>query len=254
MIDVPHTWVAASIDNEWYLFDPTWGAGYISNSQYISQINDFYFMTEPEILIQTHIPFDPIWQLLNYPVTYSEFYQGKAIDNKNKPYFNFNDSIVNYCKLSELDQLIAVNRRIEKNDLFNKMAQNKFKNNLREISHYQEVQVIDIYNMTVEHLNNSIKTINTFIDSRNSTKHLLLTKDHQKILFEAEHYLNLSKQLLAKIENADPKHANYIKNLKKSIEQTNKNFVEQKEFLNKTLSENKRRKKSVFFNFFKLRI
>jgi transglutaminase/protease-like cytokinesis protein 3 len=28
-----HAWTAAKINNKWYVFDPTWGAGYVNNGK-----------------------------------------------------------------------------------------------------------------------------------------------------------------------------------------------------------------------------
>ena len=36
-------------------------------------INDFFFLTDPEQLIQTHLPDDPAWQLLQTPVSFDQF-------------------------------------------------------------------------------------------------------------------------------------------------------------------------------------
>jgi transglutaminase/protease-like cytokinesis protein 3 len=29
-----HAWTAAKINNKWYVFDPTWGAGYVNNGKF----------------------------------------------------------------------------------------------------------------------------------------------------------------------------------------------------------------------------
>ena len=74
---IPHAWCAGLIDSTWFLFDPTWGSGYVQNARFVRQVNNFYYMTKPEQLIKTHMPFDPLWQFLNYPVTNQEFYESK---------------------------------------------------------------------------------------------------------------------------------------------------------------------------------
>jgi len=37
---IPHAWSAALIDTTWYLFDPTWGSGYVNNGKFVSKINN----------------------------------------------------------------------------------------------------------------------------------------------------------------------------------------------------------------------
>lgn len=44
------------------------------------------------------MPFDYLWQFLNYPVTNQEFYEGKMSQNKSKRYFNYKDSLIAYKK------------------------------------------------------------------------------------------------------------------------------------------------------------
>jgi len=90
---IGHAWSAAEIDSRWYLFDPTWGAGYINNSgKYVHKVNDMFFMAGPEEFIKTHMPLDPLWQFLNYPVTRDEFQKGVDEIEKNKPFFSYRDT------------------------------------------------------------------------------------------------------------------------------------------------------------------
>jgi transglutaminase/protease-like cytokinesis protein 3 len=66
----------AKIDGSWYIFDPTWGAGYV-NKYFIKKLNNAYFKVEPAQIIASHIPFDYLWQFLNYPITNGEFMKAK---------------------------------------------------------------------------------------------------------------------------------------------------------------------------------
>ncbi len=90
---IPHAWCAAFIDSAWFLFDPTWGSGYIANAVFHKQINNYYFEAIPAMLIKTHMPFDYLWQLMHYTVTAQEFYEGRTMENPSRPYFNYIDSI-----------------------------------------------------------------------------------------------------------------------------------------------------------------
>jgi hypothetical protein len=58
---IPHAWSAARLDGAWYLFDPTWGSGYIEKGQFTRKMNDGYFKATPESFIATHMPFDYLW-------------------------------------------------------------------------------------------------------------------------------------------------------------------------------------------------
>jgi hypothetical protein len=70
-----HAWNAVKINDEWKLIDATWGSGG-SNSDCTKSYhhrNDNYFFCDPEKLIITHFPDSSRWQLLNTPVTASQF-------------------------------------------------------------------------------------------------------------------------------------------------------------------------------------
>ncbi|MBP6758701.1 MAG: hypothetical protein KA133_05565, partial [Flavobacterium sp.] len=62
--NLSHAWCAAKIDNKWYLFDPTWGSGYVNNTdkKYTRNINNSFFKIVPELMINSHMPFDYLWQ------------------------------------------------------------------------------------------------------------------------------------------------------------------------------------------------
>ena len=69
-----HAWNAVKINGSWYLIDCTWGAGYIDdNKKYVRNFDDHYFMTPPSEFIYDHFPEDSRWQLLEHPLSKSEF-------------------------------------------------------------------------------------------------------------------------------------------------------------------------------------
>lgn len=79
-----HAWNAVRIYGTWYLLDVTWAAG---NPQFLSgQKNktdlDTYFLVNPEILVKTHLPEDPSWQLISDKRSLREFETGKSEDVK----------------------------------------------------------------------------------------------------------------------------------------------------------------------------
>lgn len=50
-----HMWNAAKINESYYLFDPTWGAGRY-NGKFIKEPSYTYYKIDPEVLLKTHYP------------------------------------------------------------------------------------------------------------------------------------------------------------------------------------------------------
>jgi hypothetical protein len=70
-----HAWNAIWLENRWWLIDATWGAGYLSEKGFVKEFNEFFFLAPPDKLIWTHLPEDAKWQLLDMPITLSQFEQ-----------------------------------------------------------------------------------------------------------------------------------------------------------------------------------
>lgn len=92
-----HQWNAVYLDNQWRLLDPLWGSacmiGERSNQWSIINVdgegvnfeedaergqkcrlrNDFFFLTDPDMFICTHLPNQSDWQLLPSPVSFKQF-------------------------------------------------------------------------------------------------------------------------------------------------------------------------------------
>ena len=93
VVDQDHAWVAVRLKNgQWKLFDPTWGASTWQNGELVKRLTFGYFMQEPADFVKSHMPFDPMWQLLYQPITTAEFYGQKVAKDANY-LFNYSDSI-----------------------------------------------------------------------------------------------------------------------------------------------------------------
>ncbi len=94
-LSINHSWIAAKIEGEWQLLDPTWGAGHIiENTRTFKPVfSEFYFLAKPEQLIFTHLPKDEKWQLLEQPINEAEYLDLAMVS----PYF-FQQGIVFWNK------------------------------------------------------------------------------------------------------------------------------------------------------------
>jgi len=245
---IPHAWCAANIDSIWYMFDPTWGSGYVKDSRFIKKINNFYYKTKPEQLIKSHMPFDLLWQFLYYPITNQEFYEGKTQINKNKPYFNFIDTLSNYEKQSAIDQLISSSARIEMNGVKNSLVFDRLQYNKREIEYYKNKQVVEQFNSSTNFYNIATNLLNEFINYRN---HQFTPKKSDleiKLMIDTvETSFKLSRKQLENIKNPDSNTALLIAQLNKSLDNATINLNEQKAFLSKYFKTSKKNRNSLFY-------
>ncbi|MBD2463918.1 transglutaminase [Oscillatoria sp. FACHB-1407] len=68
-----HAWNAAKIEGNWYLIDATWNSGYVDASGFTKRYSASYLFPPPEVMIISHFPDDPAWQLLPQPLSRGDF-------------------------------------------------------------------------------------------------------------------------------------------------------------------------------------
>jgi len=251
---IPHAWCAALIDTSWYLFDPTWGSGYITNKKFVKQINNSYFLAAPRNLIKSHMPFDYLWQFLYYPVSNHEFYEGRTQENTSKPFFNYKDSIAVFEKQDKMTYYVAAATRIEKNGLKNAMLFDRLQQLRREIeidkqNRIVEVQnkVVNLYNSALENYNNGVSAFNAFVDYRNKQfKPERPDAEIQDLLDASANQVKEANSTLAQIKNPDAGTANLIVNFRKQIGDLAARIDEQQNWLKKYFSKGKGGRRSMF--------
>ncbi|MEN8194457.1 MAG: transglutaminase domain-containing protein, partial [Bacteroidota bacterium] len=214
----PHSWCASLIDSTWYLNDPTWGSGYIQDSHFEKEINNNYFNAKPENFIKTHIPFDPLWQLLNYPITKQEFNTKKSRTENLKIFFNFADSIKAYEKQSKIERQISSSLRIRKNGIVNYLAYEKLNDLEFNIeTHYTRVTQ-EIYDSAFTTYNNGIYLYNNYIDYKNN-QYLPYRSDDElrQMLDDVENTFNQSLSYLNKIDSSTSRMKDIVMQLKRTL-------------------------------------
>ncbi len=245
---IPHAWSAALIDSSWFLFDPTWGSGYVSGGKFFKKINNDYYKVSPTTLIKSHIPFDYLWQFLNYPVTNQEFYEGKTQQNKTKPFFNFNDTLQLYENQNHIDQLISSAYRVEKNGVKNSLVFDRLQHLKLEIENDRQTKIINLYNSAVIDYNDGINGFNDFINYRNKQFTPKKTDPEiQSMLDIPDNKLKEAKNKLGQIANPDLNTSNMILQLTKSIDDASNQMKEQQDWLKLYFNKNKSGRKSMFY-------
>lgn len=238
-----HAWSVARIDTSWYLFDPTWAAGYVSNGTFVPKINNAFYEANPSNFIQAHMPFDCLWQLLYYPVSFTDFNEGRVKENTSTTFFNFTDSIALYEKQSQSERDQASYIRIDNNGAKNAQVFN------RQLFIRQSIEdaKIDQYNEAVTDYNNATSNFNKFIRYRNKqftpARHDV---EIQAMLDSASRPYNRAKMKLSLIINPGPNILDIMGPLQKQMNDFSEQLEEQKVWLAKYFSKGKSGRSGMF--------
>ena len=110
-----HAWNVAKVNGNWYPLDATWDAGE-------GILQKKYFLKDPSVFVENHLPCDPIWQLLPSPISVNCFKSGTDCgdDSPTLSAFNPSDSIRFWQSLDSTQKVYNQSVRILKfnpNDL-----------------------------------------------------------------------------------------------------------------------------------------
>lgn len=150
--NVAHSWVAVNLNSDWYLCDPTWDAGMPAREN--------YFLGTSAEFISSHVPFDPIWQLMEKPVGYKK--------KKDDERFNYKDSISSFLRADSLQQFIAIERRMKQMDTNKELFRIWQSYNRMQIVIIAEETNMNLYNGAVADLNKATLLFNEFVQYRNN--------------------------------------------------------------------------------------
>ncbi|GAT64100.1 transglutaminase domain-containing protein [Paludibacter jiangxiensis] len=246
---LPHAWNAVLIGLEWSLIDATWGAGYIQNGKFVRHIENRNFKPNPRQFINTHIPFDPLWQMLDYTVTNQDFYEGKT-GSANKKIFNYKDSLSEYQTLPESKQLSDASRRVEANGVKNAMIYEHLQHLHQQLEYLHNYKMTDLFNQAVAHYNNGIALMNQFINYRNNQFNPKKEdKEIRQMVDTVSIELSASQSRLSEIQKPDAQTAASITQLNKSLEQATAGMNEQKAFVDKYFKTGKLFRKTLFYKY-----
>jgi hypothetical protein len=188
---ISHAWVAAVVGGEWVLFDPTWGAGYVRDDQFVKHFNNAFYKVSPATLIGDHMPFDPMYQLLSYPLTHKEFIEGKPASGKTL--FQFRDSIRLHKELSADKQLSAELRRLESAGVQLDLLlehQQYLKRSLQALASN------DAFDEGGKAFHTAVTLFKTYIDHKNKQFSAIGDNDLRQMVDSMVHYIKLSRSLL----------------------------------------------------------
>jgi hypothetical protein len=256
---IPHAWSAARLDGAWYLFDPTWGSGYIEKGQFVRKMNDGYFKATPESFIATHMPFDYLWEFLYYPVTTEDFYNGKTRPNPSRPRFSYPDSLGAYEAMAPIDREAAAADRIERNGVRNSATFNMIANLRTDVENHRRQEeadrqnrLVDAYNTALGTFNESLRQFNTFINYFNAQfKPERPDAEIRQMLDSADHQLESARSIAdtIRLSPADSRIQKPLQQLQTSIKDLGSHIKDQQDWLTKYLSKGKSGRRSMFYKY-----
>ncbi|MBA9078217.1 transglutaminase domain-containing protein [Rufibacter quisquiliarum] len=157
---IPHAWCAAQLDGQWYLFDPTWGAGYVEGNTFVKKYNEQFFMVAPAMMIKSHYPFDPLWQFSTLPITSKQFNEGLPAAPNLKIRFHYTDTLKAYDAQDENQRLAGTARRMQAHGVDHAFLANY-------LQHLNQGVEIDRYNAITDTYNRGIDLLNQFTYYKN---------------------------------------------------------------------------------------
>ena len=242
---VGHAWCASYIAGQWQLLDPTWAAGRVENNKFVSRLNNEYFRVAPKVFIDSHMPFDPLWQLLPAPRTPQQFQQGLTPPTPH-PAFAFIDSVAVYTQQSAKQRLHATNRRIEQNGVKNGLIFTHLANNRSR----EENLHIDTYNAALSEYNQGAAQLNAFVEFFNRQFQPRQTDAELKLLLPAiTAHFSRAQEGMAAVQTRNLALLEAIRDCKTSLREAETKLLNCQAFMSRYLSTNKLLRPALFMNF-----
>lgn len=161
-----HVWNAVKIKNTWYLFDPTWASGYTENGKFFPSYTEEWYKATPEEFIKTHMPFDPMWQLLDRPFSHLDFNANK-FNVKPAIKFDIPKDVDEELSKSELDRLASHIERIEIAGMPNNLTKKRVNRLKQELENRRYNEELDVLNARIDEMNKLVSDFNNYVEARN---------------------------------------------------------------------------------------
>ncbi len=217
-----HTWSAVYVDDQWYLYDPTWDIGNSSNL--------LFYKISPQNFVTTHMPFDPLWQFLDHPVSHEQFEGKKHVQSTG--YFNLKDSMKHYFVMDSLQRFQSSVKRMETFGIYNSKIKTNYLYQKMNIEIINQGREVDLYNEGVALLNEAVTGLNDFIILRNNK----LTVTHSaselhQMLKIVEDKITTSIGKINEAENGDAQLRLDMDSFRERAEKLKKKLADQQTFL-----------------------
>ncbi|MEM9300423.1 MAG: transglutaminase domain-containing protein [Bacteroidota bacterium] len=197
LANVSHAWNAVKTSRGWFLYDPTWSSGHLEEGEFVRKADDLWYEVKPDEFIYTHVPFDPIWQLSNYPV----IAKVKNVHLSLNLYLNYEDSIRTYSRMDSLESLKNEMHRVSHYSDSNFHVREHLSYLQKKEAYYETNISIDLFNEALDLYNEAVSLYNQYITSKNR-----YFRKPKKSIDELNGLLSLARDKLSKVKaviNAD---------------------------------------------------
>jgi hypothetical protein len=246
---ISHAWCVAKIGANWYAFDPTWGGGSVNNGRFYKELNNNWYKVPPAKMIESHMPFDYLWQLLENPVSDFKFKKRKKSNTDTNKKFDFEAELQNYLSLSEAEQAKASLKRIEKNGINNALIETQYTYLKNLAIYFDQKSNIEKLNAIVVQYNISVNQFNDFVNYRNKQFQPAIPDYQIKEMIENPRVqMEKCQELLSILGDTGLQNVAIINSLKSNIDKTLIQVRKHLEFVNLYLSKSKNSRKTMFLN------
>ncbi|WP_424002491.1 transglutaminase domain-containing protein [Maribacter sp. IgM3_T14_3] len=166
--ELDHAWNGVKINDSYFFVDNTWAAGHLSyKGNYVHEFTDNYFLVNAKKFIKTHVPFDPVWQFLNNPISNVDYEKKDFSKLSKRGNFIFKDSISKMVQLDTITQIRKKIDRIIKSGITNVLIEKEIYEDEELIESLTYAKWISNYNSINDKINSANDEINMGISFEN---------------------------------------------------------------------------------------
>jgi len=203
---IGHAWNAVRIKGKWTLHDATWGAGYVEDEKkFVKRYDAQWFNADPTLMLEQHMPYDPMWQLSSQPLSYNAFESNSKQDSKFKN-LDFNNLASAFMGMDEQSQIKIQLERSTQNGSGISLI-NRWRKYLKSKTEYRDLEVKKVDYEQAE--KDYVEAVNLFNEYYVSKSKKFTGDEHsiaksQEKLRTAEHKANNSITIIESMEAKKP--------------------------------------------------
>jgi hypothetical protein len=251
-----HDWVVVKNGSQWTITDPTWGAGAVDNGRFVQRTNWTWFQASPQIAVKTHMPYDPMWQMLSFPLRHDELGSTAFAAAAKRPVFAYNDSLNAWFRQSRLERLQQASARIRRfggaTNPFIMTELDWMDQSIRVLAGNQEIEMrnrrVDEFNAVNREYTAIVKLYNEYAGFKNR-QFMPEVKDValRQMIDGIAARLNVAEQSLLGLKGADEEWKQNRAELSEAISSMKERVSQERFFVGKYLKTEKGKRKDLFY-------